>query len=168
MSFGLVIAGLVLISSFIRPYLYYFLAPVPLEASYPLNKSEDRIFIPRIKLSAPLLEDMRYSDRAIIRYSYTATPDKKGNVVLAGHNAASHTLSPLLALLHLVDENDGIVLHFRGRRYVYQVTTKTIIRPERIDKYLKQTTDRRLTLITCYPPTSTAMRLIIIAKQADN
>lgn len=158
-GFTLIIAGVFLISTFIKPYLLYYLWPAPLEANHP-NKSGDRIFIPGIKLDAPLYESYDQLDHGII---ISASDDLgKGNTVLEGHNIAKH--GPLFSLLYLVRTGDRIALHFQGKRYAYVVKKRMIVKPDVKDRFIRQTSDERLTLITCYPPTSTAMRLVVIAK----
>lgn len=154
----LISLGLVGVFGFAKPYLYYLFGPQILESRHELGKSGDRIFIPGIKLEAPLYEDgTRLSHGIIIRYQ-----PGKNNTVVRGHNFAEH--GPMFSLLYLVQPDDEVILHFRRRRYVYRIKTKRIVNPAEAEGFYNETKDKRLTLTTCYPPASNAMRLIVIAK----
>lgn len=159
LGLALIIVGLILTGPFLKPYLYYAFSATPLDAKHPLKKADNRIFIPSIKLSAPLYEAIDQLDHGII-FPYGIRP--KSNTVLEGHNIAKH--GPLFSLLYLVKLKDEIVIHYQGRRLEYEVTERKIVSPKKMYAFKKDAKDARLTLITCYPPTSTAMRLIVIAK----
>lgn len=158
---SLIVAGLLLSSSFIKPYLYYLIAPAPLEANYAITGGSNRIIVPSIKLNERLYPNLSQLDYGIALYSKDRAPDSKGNVVLKGHNFG-HT--PLFSLLYLVRKNDEVVLHYGGKLYAYKVRTRRVVKPEQEERFTRPTNDERLTMVTCYPPTSTLMRLVVIAK----
>lgn len=159
---GLIVAGLFLSGTFIQPYLYYAFAPIPSEGDRPLKKTDNRIFIPSIKLNARLFGDTAADNDGIV-LPYGANLGRKRNTVLEGHNLARRG-GPLFTLLYLVRADDEIILHYQGKRYVYVVEERRIVEPILRAKFIKEGHENRLTLITCYPPTRTFMRLIVIAK----
>jgi sortase A len=175
-GFAFIIIGLVLIISFVKPYLYLTLAKPPDEVAYPLNKeetiktingqiikSQGKIFIPAIKMVENLLEGVNRTnlDYGISHYSGTSEPGMKGNIVLTGHNFYGR--SPLFSLLHRVKLGDQVIIHYQGKRYLYEITSTKIISPENLHRY-QNVKANRLTMITCYPPGYTSKRLIVIAK----
>lgn len=160
---ALVITGFILVLPFAKPYLELAFMPTPLESGHRNPVDGGRIFIPGIKLSAPLFEDARRLDDGVVHEPGTSFPGEAGNTVLSGHNRAS-TKGPLFALLYLARVDDEVVLHYQGKRYAYTIKERRIVEPRMLPKYTRQSRDKRLTLTTCYPPTRTFMRLILIAK----
>lgn len=158
---SLIAVGLFLAGPFLKPYLYYAFFPAPSEASHSPNKSGNRVYIPSIKLDALLSRDIAQYDNGIIM-PYGTNLGKKGNTVLEGHNVARNGL--LFSLLHLVKVKDKVIVHFGGKRYEYVIDKRQIIEPKERAFFTENSRDDRLTLITCYPPTSTAMRLILTAR----
>jgi len=173
----LIVVGLILISSFVKPYIYLATAKTPDEIAYPLGreyivrtvngkmiKSQGKIFIPTIKMVENLLEgvDRTNLDYGISHYSASPWPGMKGNIVLTGHNFFGQ--SPLFSLINRVKPNDKVIIHYKGKRYVYKITFMKIIDSNNLSRYESSKTNQ-LTLITCYPPGYTLKRLIIIANQ---
>ncbi len=162
LGLALIIGGLSLSWTFITPYLQYFFAPAMVEADHSLEKDENRILIPSIKLNAPLVADTAADNEGIVM-PYEISFGAPGNTVLEGHNIAKNG-RPLFSLLYLVRLGDEVIIHFEGRRYVYIVKKRSIIDPKLKANFIKAGRDDHLTLITCYPPTRTFMRLILIAE----
>jgi sortase A len=93
----------------------------------------------------------------------------KGNTVLNGHNNIYGQIFKDLIDLEIGEE---IIVYDETQSYVYQVTQREIL-PEngqplevRLDnaKWIRPTSDERLTLITCWPFTTNSHRLVVIAK----
>jgi len=175
----LIIVGLFLISSFVKPYIYLATAKTPDEMAYPLGredvvktvkggtlKSHGKIFIPAIKMVENLLDGVNRAnlDYGISHYSNAPWPGEKGNIVLTGHNFYGQ--SPLFSLLNKVKLNDEVIIHYGGKRYAYEITFMKIIEPSSLEHY-ENAKINRLTLITCYPPGYTSKRLIVIAKEKN-
>ncbi len=95
-----------------------------------------------------------------------------GNVVLNGHNTLNGEV--FRDLYKLEDGAEIFVEDDGGHVYIYRVAAKYILREAgqplsvRLEnaRYIEQTTDERLTLVTCHPYGSLANRLIIIAYPA--
>ncbi|MGH7730157.1 MAG: class D sortase, partial [Candidatus Eiseniibacteriota bacterium] len=105
-----------------------------------------RIEIPRLRLSAPVVEGT--SDRALRRgvghVERTAFPGERGNVGLAGHR------DTWFRGLKEVERGDLIRLRTPDGSFVYAVEAVRIVDPERGD-LLHATHRPRLTLVTCFP-----------------
>ena len=105
-----------------------------------------RIEIPRLKLSAPVIEGT--SDRALRRgvghVEHTAFPGERGNVGLAGHRDS------WFQGLKKVERGDLIRLRTPDGSFVYAVEGIRIVDPERGD-LLHASHRPRLTLVTCFP-----------------
>jgi sortase A len=91
-----------------------------------------------------------------------------GNTVLNGHNTGN---GEVFRDLYLLEEGDTIVAYSNGRPYVHAVSGIVVLREvgESVDRrrknarYVEQTADERLTLVTCHPYGSLRYRLIVIA-----
>ena len=92
-----------------------------------------------------------------------------GNTVLDGHNNISGEVFKTLANVQV---GDTITLYATNQERVYRVDQKLILResgqPPQVRRanaqYISPTSDERLTLVTCWPPTGNSHRLIIVAQ----
>ena len=124
-----------------------------------------RIEIPRLHLSAIVAEgvDMKTLGHAVGHVPSTALPGRPGNCALAGHRDS------FLRGLGGVRVNDVIRLVTSERTYNYQVEWSVVVDPHRVD-VMDPTTDRSLTLITCYPFAFVGhapQRFIVRARQVE-
>jgi sortase A len=105
-----------------------------------------RIEIPRLKLSAPVLEGTtgRALRRGVGHVEHTAYPGEHGNVGLAGHR------DTWLRALKGVERGDLIRVRTPDGSFVYAVESFRVVAPDRGD-LLHETWQPRLTLVTCYP-----------------
>lgn len=93
----------------------------------------------------------------------------RGNTVLNGHNNIYGQIFRDLIDLELGAE---IIVYDETRSYTYQVTQREVMRENgqplevRLEnaKWIKPTSDERLTLVTCWPFTTNSHRLVVIAK----
>lgn len=116
------------------------------------HESEDqragpmRLTIPRIHLDAVVVEGT--SENALFagpgHMQDTALPGEVGNSIIAGHR---DTFFRGIQDLHA---GDIILVQRQGRSFSYRVEERSIIDPTDIE-VLANTTDTRLSLITCYP-----------------
>lgn len=136
-----------------------------------------RLKISKINVDAPVIFDVATIDeqafqvalrRGVVHFPGTAVPGQPGNVAIFGHSSnqwwAPGDYKFVFALLEKLDKNDKIVLEYQGVRYVYAINSKLVVAPQDVS-VLKQSTDNRLTLITCTPVGTSAKRLIIVAEQ---
>lgn len=125
-----------------------------------------RLTIPRIHLDLVISEGTSAHSLALGpgHLTHTAIPGEVGNAVIAAHR---DTYFRHIASLKNGDE---IFIERNGRRYRYVVTGRKIVDPGDLS-VLGNSSDSRLTLITCYPVHyfgPAPKRLIIIAKQVQS
>jgi len=91
-----------------------------------------------------------------------------GNTVLSGHNAG---YGEVFRDLYLLKVGDKIIAYSGNTPYLHTVSEVILLREEgrtvearrRNARYVEQTSDERLTLVTCHPYGSLRYRLIVVA-----
>ena len=99
----------------------------------------------------------------------SAPPGASGNTVINGHN---NIKGEVFRYLQEARPGDSVILEAEGERHEYLVSERRIVRESgasletRITnaQWVAPTDDERLTLVTCWPPTGNAHRLIVIAR----
>ncbi len=143
-----------------------------------------RLVIPAIALDAPIVPAAsRIVGIGGRRYREWLAPDRDaagwhptsaragapGNMVLSGHNNIAGAVFRRLADLQI---GDRIWVYTRERAFVYAVVERHIL-PERGQpltvrvanaRWIQDTPDERLTLVTCWPPWSNSHRLVVVAR----
>jgi sortase A len=105
-----------------------------------------RIDIPRLRISAPVLESTsgRALRRGVGHVRHTAFPGERGNAALAAHR------DTYFRGLRGVAKGDWIRVATPDGVFAYRVDSILVVRPDRED-LLGPTREPRLTLVTCYP-----------------
>jgi len=105
-----------------------------------------RLSIPRLHLSAMVREGAGEEtlSLALGHIPHTALPGQPGNVGIAGHR------DRLFRGLRNIRRDDLIVLETLEGKYVYQVKSTSIVRPQDTS-VLNAGQHSELTLVTCYP-----------------
>lgn len=121
-----------------------------------------QIEIERLQVTLPILKGVNQPN--LLAGAATMREDQqmgKGNYPLVGHHMRDEDIlfGPLLKL----KKQDKINITNKEQVFTYEVTDINIIDESRID-VIQETTDARLTLITCDLPTATTHRLMITAK----
>ncbi len=96
-----------------------------------------------------------------------------GNTVLNGHH---NIHGEIFRDLEDLEEGDEIIVYDANHAYTYAVVAKEIFAESgetvaaRLEnsRWIGQTEDERLTLVTCWPYTSNTHRLVIVAKPVDS
>lgn len=113
-------------------------------------------------------DDVRY---AVGWHLNSAVPDVPGNIVLSGHN---NIYGSVFRDLWRLKAGTPIYLYTGTERHTYVVDSIQIM-PERnattaqqakTAAYIVQSTDQRLTLVSCWPPNSNTHRVFVIASPA--
>lgn len=102
-------------------------------------------------------------DKGFWHYPLSTYPGEKGNMVIIGHRYLH--IPPATDTFYNLDKvkiGDKIVITNNQNTYNYIVTNIDIVEPNNIS-VLQQTTDYRLTLITCTPLWTSDKRLVITA-----
>lgn len=163
---------------------YRFMKPVSatnvsIEPTVTNPDARPQLFIPKLNLTAPIITSERSYDQAkvqlalqkgVVQYGASADPGQVGNLVVIGHSSgqlwAPGDYKFVFTLLDKLANDDRIFIDFKGKRFIYRVTTMKIVPPTDLS-VLQPTGEPRLTLITCTPVGTSKDRLIIIARQVS-
>ncbi|MFN7160282.1 MAG: sortase [Candidatus Gracilibacteria bacterium] len=156
-----------------------------LDVTIPVYPPDNRIVIPKIGQNIPIqeiapdnliredwqaLEDdiQKGLQKGVVHYPGTAVPGQIGNVFITGHSSyyvwAPGEYKDTFALLHNLEIGDTIIIYYNENKYTYVIEERKVVKPNQVD-VLKQSDDRRLTLMTCTPIGTALNRLILVAKQ---
>ena len=147
-------------------------APSPTSVSPPVQRPSiaendlvGRLAIPRLRVSAIVREGVGRDTLglAVGHIPGTALPGQMGNVGVAGHR------DTLFRGLRDIRANDLIQFETLAGRYVYQVGSTQIVKPQNVS-VLKPGQYSELTLVTCYPFNyigSAPDRFIVKARQVS-
>lgn len=146
----------------------------------PAPARPDRIYARHVGLDADIIPvgfSIRESKGVLVRvyevarwaagwHTNSSLPGWQGNTVLAGHqNAWGNVFRPALSL----EPGDFLFVEAGGITYSYLVVIKEILPETNADeryangRWIAQTEDERLTLITCWPPDGNSHRVVIVA-----
>jgi sortase A len=156
---------------------------VPLSPPPPAGDPPTRIVSPKIKLDSIIVpvgwKVVRDGGRSVNVWDVadfaagwhkgSAYPGNVGNVVVSGHHNIKGEVFRYVVDLEVGDEVD---LYVQNQRYPYRVAEKHILRekgmPEEVRaanaRWISQTTDERLTLVTCWPYSNNTHRVIVVAR----
>jgi len=149
--------------------------------------SPTHIVIPAIAVDSPVVEvglhTIYSGDRLVSQWETadyavgfnrtSALPGKRGNTVMSGHNNINGEVFRNLSNVHAGDT----IRVFVGRsEFRYVVTQKLLLRESGVSPQQQQlnalwiapTADERLTLVSCWPYSSSTQRLIVIAVPKPN
>ena len=137
----------------------------PGQVSLSRDQMLTRVVIPKIKMDAIVVEGASRKDlsEGPGHMKETAMPGESGNAVITAHR------DTFFRHIYELTKGDQIQIRRNGRVYTYEVTGQRIVQPDDVS-VLKQTTDPRLTLITCYPTYyigPAPKRLVVFSKLVD-
>jgi LPXTG-site transpeptidase (sortase) family protein len=143
-----------------------------------------RLVIPSIKVDTPVVElgwktsktasgsifsEWDVADYAAGWHKNSSVPGEQGNVVMSGHN---NILGSVFRELDQLKQGDKLEVFAGGTEYTYAVD-EVLILPEKHAsdqqrktnvKYIQETTDDRLTLVSCWPRDDNTHRIVVIAR----
>jgi sortase A len=143
-----------------------------------------RLVIPAIKVDTPVVElgwktsktasgsifsEWDVADYAAGWHKNSSVPGEAGNVVMSGHN---NILGSVFRELDQLKAGDQLEVFAGGTEYTYAVD-EVLILPEKHAseqqrkanvKYIQETPDDRLTLVSCWPRDDNTHRIVVIAK----
>ena len=141
--------------------------------------AEPEVIIPKINVQVPTVYGVEtrnddviqdYLEQGVVHYARTALPGQVGNTVILGHssnsfwNGGQHKNA--FSLLDRLEIGDTYMIHFEGKRYVYEIFNKEVIEPTEFRVVSQETNGLPIsTLITCTPPGTSWKRLVIQAEQ---
>lgn len=187
LSCGLVAVTMLLFGFFNERFLAPFITPSKDVSATPIIidptgsavGSEPKIIIPKINVEIPVvytepsIEEhavQRALESGVLHYATTPNPGEKGNGVIFGHSS-NNILNKgkykfAFVLLKRLEAGDTFSLEKDGKRYVYKVFSKKIVKPEDLS-VLTDTSGKPATmsLITCDPPGTSINRLVVTGEQ---
>ncbi len=92
------------------------------------------------------------------RITWTALPSDPGILGIAGHRT---TYGAPFFRLDRLQPGDAIMVDYGGHHYTYHVERQVTVTPDRADSLQGATGARGIALVTCSPPYSAALRLIV-------
>ncbi len=129
------------------------------------TNSLTKVTIPKINLDAMVVEGT--SRRQLLlglgHMTDTPAPGETGNSVITAHR------DTFFRHIYELNKGDDIEVRRDGKVFTYEVTGKKVVQPEDLS-VLRQSKDKRLTLITCYPTYyigPAPERLVVFAKRVE-
>ncbi len=185
--FGLGIGSLVIIiflfSFFNERIIAPFIQPSRNAANIPIIASgsvgpNPEVIIPKINVEAPVVYDVNTINeaaveqglnRGVVHYADTALPGQDGNAVIFGHSSGNifnqGNYKFVFSLLRALQPGDTFYLQKDGKRYVYQIYKKEIVKPTDVSVLGLTGKPATATLITCDPPGLSTNRLVVFGEQ---
>jgi len=143
-----------------------------------------RLVVPSIKVDTPIVElgwstkkdaagsvfsEWDVADFAAGWHKNSSLPEEPGNIVLSGHN---NIRGAVFRELDQLKRGDEVMLYAGGKEYTYTVDEVLIVpekfasNQQRLDnvRYIQETEDDRLTLVSCWPRNDNTHRIIVVAK----
>jgi LPXTG-site transpeptidase (sortase) family protein len=98
----------------------------------------------------------------------TSFPDQEGLTYIFGHSVGNPWevtyYNAVFYLLPKLEVNDEIIVVYKGKNYLYQVTEKKVTSAEDVSYLVSDSKEKLLVLQTCWPPGTLWQRMVIIAK----
>lgn len=165
------------IAPFITPSRHVSSTPIILDSETSVG-NDPKIIIPKINAEYPVIYDEESIDEAavqraleggVLHYPTTVNPGELGNAAIFGHSSNNILNSGkykfAFVLLNKLESGDTFMLHYQGKRYVYRVYEKKIVKPEEISVLGDQGRPATVALITCDPPGTAINRLVVFGEQ---
>jgi len=148
-------------------------------------EKQDSIVIPKLNIDVPLVYAtwpdgadgatieaaiQKQLDSGVAHLQGTAMPGEAGNMAVFGHSSnyawSKGKYNYVFAILNKLAPGDEITLYQNHKKYVYQVTSSTLVGPKDVNVLLSG--DKPvLSLITCWPPGTTVKRMVVSASQVS-
>lgn len=142
------------------------------------NVEQSAIIIPKLGINTPIVKDVSVSnqkeyDEALkngvaLAQGTAGLEASAGNSFLFGHSSSlsgNNSFTTIFAALPTLQIGDSIQISVGGRLSPYSVTTSKSVSPSEVG-YIKGSSERTLTLLTCWPPGTTYKRWIVQAEPA--
>lgn len=157
------------------PVIYTSLVTPEGNSIDPVNR-EFSLIVPKVGINAPVIANVdpgnpgEYATALKAGVAHASTsflPNEDGTVYLFSHSTNYDwfvkDLNAVFYLLKNLTEGDLVVLYYKGREYTYRISQKRIVKPSEISYLIPLSGKKSLILQTCWPPGSTAERLLLFA-----
>jgi LPXTG-site transpeptidase (sortase) family protein len=157
-------------------------APLVTESGSSIDPADTNfgIVIPKIGVNAKIVASVNPTNMAeysevlktgIAHASTSFLPGENGTVYLFSHSTNFdwfvQDLNAVFYLLKNVEIGDRVVLFYEGTQYEYKITDKRVVSASAVSYLVPQKGAQKLILQTCWPPGSTAERLLIFADDVE-
>lgn len=166
------------IAPFISPSKSVSNTPIVIDPTSAAVGPEAKIIIPKINVELPVVYDQtsilekdieNSLESGVVHYASTPNPGEKGNGVIFGHSS-NNILNKgkykfAFVLLKQLDVGDTFYLQKNGKRYIYKVAEKKVVKPTDVSVLYADTAQPSMTLVTCDPPGTSLNRLLVVGQQ---
>jgi LPXTG-site transpeptidase (sortase) family protein len=166
------------IAPFITPSRTVSSTPIITDLTSTVKVSKNPVvIIPKINIEIPVVYDeesiddkavQRALERGVLHYPTTSNPGEEGNAAFFGHSSSNifnnGRYKYAFVLLRKLEIGDTFMIQKGGKRYVYKVFEKQVVKPTEVS-VLNPRDRPTATLITCDPPGSSANRLVVTGEQ---
>lgn len=134
------------------------------------------IIIPKLGANGRIIANIDPYDEKEYQYALTqgvahakgtAFPGTVGNVFLFSHSSVNFydaiRYNSIFYLISKLEKGDEIDLYYKKNKYVYRVTEKKMVDPKDTSYLTKETSEKTVTMMTCWPPGTTYKRLLVRA-----
>ncbi len=187
LSMGFAVVAILLFGFFNERFIAPFITPSKAASSTPIIIDpsstavgpEPKIIIPKINVEIPVVYDeesiqenevQKALERGVLHYATTSNPGELGNGAIFGHSS-NNILNKgdykfAFVLLNRLEPGDTFMLQKDGKRYVFKVFDKKVVKPTEVS-VLSDSAGKPATfsLITCDPPGTSINRLVVTGEQ---
>jgi sortase A len=144
---------------------------------------DPRLIIPNINVDVPIIWDANAADQNSLNAAMdkgvawfnipgaNARPGQKGNFVVSGHSSndwlEQGDYKFIFARLEQMKVGDVIYANYNGKRYTYNVTKITVVKPTDVQALTEPVSKPTITLVTCTPLGTALNRLLVFADQVS-
>lgn len=190
MLFGLSFGGIVvlimlfgffnerIVAPFITPSKSVSNTPIIIDQNTTAAGPEPKIIIPKINVEIPVVFTepsiaesavQRALENGVLHYATTPNPGEQGNGVIFGHSS-NNILNKgkykfAFVLLNRLENGDLFMVQKDGKRYVYKVFDKKVVKPTELSVLGSAGKPATFSLITCDPPGTAINRLVVVGEQ---
>jgi len=164
------------IAPFITPSVNASASPIISDGS--AVGPDAKLIIPKINLEAPIVLDVpdnsedsiqKGLESGVVLYPFTGKPGEKANPIIFGHSSNnlfnSGEYKFIFVRLHQLEVGDTYAINYNGTQYVYKIFERQVVTPDRVDILSAAPRESMSTLITCDPPGTSNLRLVLWAEQ---
>lgn len=166
------------IAPFITPSRSVSNTPLIIDPTNTAVDNRPKVIIPKINVEVPVIYDepsieekavQNALESGVLHYATTPNPGETGNGVLFGHSSSNILNSGrykfAFVLLKKLETGDTFMLQKDGKRYVYRVYEKKVVKPDDLSVLAPRDKPSTFTLITCDPPGTSINRLVVVGEQ---
>lgn len=143
----------------------------------PQMKSQKKISVKEYTLSIPKINIMNAHvtvggedlSKSLVHYLPESLPGEYGNVTIFGHSTlpqlySQNNYKAIFTYLPSLENGDTILVKMGDTEYQYEVYDRFVVKPDHVSVLDQRYDASYLTLITCVPPGTYWLRLVVRAK----